>query len=135
MQRRLLAALTLVAAAATVGSLYFSEVANYLPCELCWYQRILMYPLVVVLGVAAIDGHSSVWKTALPLSGLGTLLAAYHSVVQVTDSSAIGCGFGGGCDAILWQSWLFTIPRLAFVAFAIISVGLLALASQDRHLN
>lgn len=133
MQRRLLAALTLVAAVATVGSLYFSEVANYLPCELCWYQRILMYPLVVVLGVAAIDGQPTVWKTALPLSGLGTVLAAYHSVVQVSDSSAIGCGFGGGCDAILWQGWIFTIPRLSFVAFAIITVGLVGLARWDRR--
>ena len=59
---------TLLAAVATAGSLFFSLGLGLVPCELCWYQRILMYPLVVVLGVATVELRPAVWKTALPLS-------------------------------------------------------------------
>lgn len=134
MRRPLLAGCTLVALVATLGSLYFSEVAGYLPCDLCWYQRILMYPLVVVLGVAAIETRADVWKTALPLSGLGVGVAAYHTVVQVAGSAGVTCGVGGGCDAVYWRGLgIFTIPRLSLLAFALISAGLVALAWLDRE--
>jgi len=132
MQRRLLAGCTLVAVVATAGSLYFSEVAGFHPCDLCWYQRILMYPLVVVFAVGTLENRLSVWKTALPLSGLGVAVAAYHSVIQVTTDGTT-CTVGGGCGAIYWQGLgVFTIPRLALVAFLLLSAGAVALAALER---
>lgn len=129
--RPLLAALTVVAAVATAGSLYFSEALGLVPCVLCWYQRILMYPLVVVLGVAALDGRAEVWRTGLPLSLLGIGVSAYHASVQL--SPAATCGVDGACTAILWEGLgVFTIPRLALVAFLLISAGLGVLALIER---
>jgi len=61
----------LVAVIATLGSLYFSEVRGFIPCELCWYQRILMYPLAVILGVAAFVEDDKCKRYVLPLSVLG----------------------------------------------------------------
>ncbi len=129
--RALLAAATAIAAVATAGSLYFSEVLGLVPCEFCWYQRILMYPLVVVLGVAALEGRSGVWRTALPLSTLGVGIAAYHTYLQL--SPGVSCGVGGACSAILWEGFfVFTIPRLSLVAFLLISAVLGAVWRRDR---
>ena len=134
MRRRLLAGCAIVAAVATVGSLYFSEVMRFPPCELCWYQRILMYPLVVVLVVGALEDRSGVWKTGLPLSGLGVLLAGYHVAIQATGSSGVTCGVGAGCGAVYWEGLGFlTIPRLSLLAFALITIGLLALTALERR--
>jgi len=132
MRRRLLAGCTLVAIVATVGSLYFSEIANLSPCTLCWYQRILMYPLVVILGVATIETRPAVWKTALPLSTLGIGVSAYHTALQLTPT--VQCSIGVGCGTIQWQGLgIFTIPRLALLAFLLITAGLVLLAVDDRR--
>jgi len=123
-----LALAALVAAAATAGSLYLSLGLGLVPCELCWYQRILMYPLVVVLGVAAAERRPGVRRTALPLSVLGTGVAAYHSALQATTTS---CGFAGECAAVLWRAPVvgLTVPNLSLVAFALVT-GLVAWAGR-----
>lgn len=131
MIRRLLVGCTLVAAVATVGSLYFSEVAGFVPCDLCWYQRILMYPLVIVLGVAALDGYTGVWKMGLPLSTLGIAVSAYHTAIQLSPESI--CTVGGGCTSIYWHGLgLLTIPRLSLAAFLLLTIGLFGVAWLDR---
>ena len=114
----------LVAVIATVGSLYFSEVMGLIPCELCWYQRILMYPLVLVVGVAALEDRLGVYRTALPLSVAGTAVAAYHSYVQVAVESTT-CTVGG-CGSVQFRLLGLTIPNLSLVAFVLISLALLA---------
>jgi disulfide bond formation protein DsbB len=116
---------TLFAAVATAGSLFFSLGLGLVPCDLCWYQRILMYPLVVVLGVATVELRPAVWKTALPLSLSGLALASYHSALQVTSSS---CAFGGACAAIQWRSPLvgLTIPNLSLLGFALVTITVVA---------
>ncbi|AQL42616.1 disulfide bond formation protein B [Halorientalis sp. IM1011] len=116
---------TLVAAVATAGSLFFSLGLGLVPCDLCWYQRILMYPLVVVLGVATVELRPAVWKTALPLSLGGLALASYHSVLQVTSSS---CAFGGACAAIQWRLPVLglTIPNLSVLGFALVAITVVA---------
>ncbi|MEA1930599.1 MAG: disulfide bond formation protein B [Euryarchaeota archaeon] len=132
MRRRLLAGCTLVAIVATTGSLYFSEIAGLSPCGLCWYQRILMYPLVVILGVATVERRSAVWKTALPLSSLGIVVSAYHTALQL--SPGVQCSVGLGCGSIQWQGLgIFTIPRLALVAFVLLTAGLVGLAVLNRR--
>jgi len=116
---------TLVALVATSGSLWFSLGLGLTPCELCWYQRILMYPLVVVLGVAAVEERPRVWLTAIPLSSLGLLLSAYHSYLQATTSS---CTLTGPCAAVLWQSPVLglSIPNLSLLAFCLVTATTVA---------
>lgn len=123
--RALLAGCSVVAVVATGGSLYFSEVLGLAPCELCWIQRIGMYPLVVVLGVAAVEDRIGVWRTALPLSVGGAVVAAYHSYIQRTPSTS--CTLDGGCGSVQYELFgLLSIPNLALIAFALITVGLAA---------
>lgn len=132
--RGVLALSTLVAAVATAGSLFFSLGLGLVPCELCWYQRILMYPLVVVLGVAAAEDRVGVYRTVLPLSALGILVSSYHVYIQLFPVST-GCTIGGGCSSIQYPmlDGLLTIPRLALIAFVLITVlvGLVARRSGD----
>ena len=116
-----LSAATLVATVATGGSLWFSLGLGLTPCDLCWYQRIVMYPLVVVLGVATAESRPAVVRTALPLTGLGLGLAAYHSYLQATMTE---CTLGGPCAAVQWESPVLglTIPNLSLVAFGLLGV-------------
>jgi disulfide bond formation protein DsbB len=128
--RVLLAVATAVAVVATAGSLSFSLVLGLVPCELCWYQRILLYPLVVVFGVATLEDRRDVWRTALPLCVGGGAIAAYHSLLQVLPSAGATCGVGGGCTAVLLPmlGGLLTIPRLSLLAFALELVVVAVLA-------
>ncbi|HET7323828.1 MAG TPA: disulfide bond formation protein B [Halococcus sp.] len=119
-----LASGTLVAIVATAGSLYLSEILGLIPCELCWYQRILMYPLTVVLGVAALENRTGVYRTVLPLSILGAAIAAYHSWLQVSGASGT-CSVGVGCAAVQYRFLGLTVPNLSLIAFVLISLVLL----------
>jgi len=124
--RTILAACTAVATVATAGSLYFSEVLGLYPCELCWVQRIGMYPLVVVLGVATYEDRVGVRRTALPLAAGGGVVAAYHSYLQTRPAATCSTG---GCGSVQFELLgLLSIPNLSLVAFSLIAVGL-ALAS------
>ena len=69
-----------VAMAATLGALFIGEVMGQMPCTLCWYQRIAMFPLALILGVAAYRHDADVWRYALPLAVAGLALAGYHSL-------------------------------------------------------
>jgi disulfide bond formation protein DsbB len=122
---------TVVAAIATTGSLWFSLGLGLVPCDLCWYQRILMYPLVLVLGVATLESRVGVWRTALPLAALGGGLAAYHSYLQVTAET---CSLGGACAAIQWQAPVvgMTIPNLSLVGFLFVIVAVLGAVDVSR---
>ncbi|MFD1686614.1 disulfide bond formation protein B [Halobellus litoreus] len=135
--RSLLALGTLVAAVGTAGSLYFSLGLGLVPCELCWYQRILLYPLTVVLGVATLDDRPRVARTVLPLSGLGVVVAAYHVLLQLRPTLEATCSVGGGCSSILYPmaGGLLTIPRLSLTAFVLVTaltLGAWAARQGDR---
>ncbi|ALW88425.1 disulfide bond formation protein B [Deinococcus actinosclerus] len=120
---------------ATLGSLYFSEIRHFNPCVLCWFQRICMYPLAIILGVAALTGDLHVRRYALPLAGTGVLIALYQNletwgVVPVlracTADPSASCGTP-------WPVWgmnsplntVLTIPVLSMIAFTLI-IGLLS---------
>ena len=108
-----------------LGSLYFSDVRFFVPCTLCWYQRILMYPLVLILGIAAYKQDTSVTRYAPPLSVIGVLVAGFHYLEQKVPwiSSSAVCRSGVPCD-VQYINWLgfITIPFLSLVAFVIITV-------------
>ena len=121
-----------VSLVATSGSLYFSEGAGFVPCELCWYQRVAMYPLVVVLGVAAFRNSGLVRWYAVPLAGVGALVAIYHYALQRIPALDTGtCAPEAPCT----QTWLnefgfISIPFMALTAFGAILVLLLVFHRQ-----
>ena len=120
---------------ATLGSLFYSEVMGFTPCPLCWYQRILMYPLVIILGIALVAKARDVYKYVLGLSVTGFFLAVYHYLVQVYQLTT-NCVAPSGQEvaaAECTMRYIFTygfisIPFMAAVAFLVITlVSLLAL--------
>lgn len=117
----------LVALVATLGSLYFSEVAHYIPCKLCWYQRIAMYPQVVILGIAAIKKDLGVRRYVLPVVGLGSLISIYHYTLQRWPNlSSASCDPTAPCTVTyVWKFHYISIPFMALSGFALIAVILL----------
>jgi disulfide bond formation protein DsbB len=118
-----------LAAFAMAGSLYFSEVAHFTPCVLCWYQRIAMYPLVPLLLVAAIRRDRGAAVYGLVLAVLGAIVALYHYQLEWFPDQAAICKQGSLCHVIWFRALGFaTIPYLSFVAFcSIATVCLLGL--------
>lgn len=115
----------LVSVVATLGSLYFSEIRGFIPCELCWYQRIFMYPLSIILGIAAYQNHTAIKKYVLPLSIIGLSVSTFHYLKQKVPffASIELCSQGSSCSVqyINWMGFI-TIPFLALVAFFLISL-------------
>jgi len=122
----------LVAAIATGGSLFFSEVAHFVPCELCWYQRICMYPLSIITLLVALadDRHAARYLLPLPLVGAG--VSVYHLLVEngvIAEPQTCLISAPGGC-ATKWieEFGYVTIPVLALTGFAL-AFAFLLLAS------
>ena len=124
----------LVAIVATAGSLYMSEVAHFVPCTLCWYQRIAMYPLVLVLGVGALRNDPAVVRYAMPLAIVGAPISLYHYVIELFPNlaGAVACDPDNPCTLVWFRELGFvTLPLLALAAFALIWT-LLALTAAGR---
>ena len=123
----------LVALVATTGSLYLSEVAGFVPCALCWYQRIAMYPLVVILGIAAWRNDPGVARYAGPLAGIGALISIYHIGVQRLPGLPSGaCSLDTPCSVIYVERFGFvTIPVMALAGFLAILTLLLVYARRQ----
>jgi disulfide bond formation protein DsbB len=124
-----------IALVATLGSLYFSEIKGFLPCKLCWYQRILMYPQVFLLGMASVRRQTSIYLYVLPMTLLGACISLYHYLMEKTElfqSSSFSCGIVP-CDLeyINWFGFV-TIPFLALTAFILISAIHLVLWRIDK---
>jgi disulfide bond formation protein DsbB len=125
----------LVALTATAGSLYFSQVALLEPCTLCWYQRIAMYPLVLILGLAAWRADAGVRRYAAPLAAIGAGIAAYHVVLQrLPGLPTVSCSLTAPCNAIELERFGFvTIPFMALVGFLAILVVLFGLLPRQER--
>lgn len=125
----------LASLAAMLGSLYFSEVMKLPPCVLCWYQRIAMYPLAIILFVGLIRRDRTVVYYALPLAIIGAVIAAYHNLLyyQIIPESAAPCSLGVSCTIKLIEWFGFvTIPLLSLVAFLIVIACLLMILRKDK---
>jgi disulfide bond formation protein DsbB len=117
----------LVALAATAGALFLGEVMGKPPCVLCWYQRIAMFPLVLVLGVGLYDGDVRGARYALPLAWVGWGLALYHCLLfwGVLSEASSPCRQGVSCaDADQQAVGFVPIPLMSLIAFTAI-LGLL----------
>jgi disulfide bond formation protein DsbB len=125
----------LVAVTATLGSLFLSEAAGFVPCVLCWYQRIAMYPLAVLGVVAAWRRDAAVWVYAAPLAAVGLAVSVWHYLVErvPTLSAASSCSVSAPCDVRWVDAFGFvTIPYMAGSGFALILACLLAAARLGR---
>jgi disulfide bond formation protein DsbB len=114
-----------VAWVAMLGSLYFSEVRGYLPCDLCWYQRILMYPLTVILAIGLLRQDGNLPYLVLPFTIIGQGVSTYHYLLEKTTifGAPTVCRSGVPCT-VAWINWLgfITIPFLAMTAFFLITI-------------
>ena len=112
----------LVAAVAMTGSLYFSESANFTPCKLCWFQRIAMYPLAVVLLIAAVRRDHGVRVYAIPLAAIGGVISAYHYLIEWRPSLGSGaCDITAPCTVPWFRQFGFiSLPLMALCGFAAI---------------
>ena len=130
-----LAMAAVVALVCTLGSLYLSEVAHFPPCELCWYQRIAMYPLVVVLGVAALRRALGARITGSILAGIGACISIWHLLVErYPDLGSGSCDPTNPCS-IKWveEFGYLTIPGMALSGFALILVLLAAARPSSQE--
>jgi disulfide bond formation protein DsbB len=125
-----------VAVAATLGSLYFSEIANFVPCTLCWYQRIFMYSSAVVLVVAALRSDRDVRWYVLPLALIGAAISTYHSWIQAfpPDGGTSFCTADAPCTTRhVWEFGFVSIPLMALSAFLfVITMMVLARPSPQE---
>jgi disulfide bond formation protein DsbB len=126
-----------VAALATGGSLFYSQVENFIPCELCWYQRLLMYPLSILTLLLACRGDYRGARYILPLPVVGAGVSIYHMLIQygaIKEPTACSAIIPGLCGT----NWIaregfgyLAIPTLALTGFLVL-IGFLLLASSDE---
>jgi disulfide bond formation protein DsbB len=121
-----------VAATCMAGSLYFSEVADFVPCTLCWYQRIAMYPLVLILAVAAVLRDRAVRRYVVPLAAVGMVTSLYHYLVEWFPEAESGvCRAEQPCSLVWFRELGFiTLPFMALSGFALI-VSLVTLRPRE----
>ncbi|MDO8661577.1 MAG: disulfide oxidoreductase [Candidatus Woesearchaeota archaeon] len=131
----------IVALVATLGSLFYSEIALYEPCRLCWFQRIFMYPQVILFGVALWKKTTGVIKYIIPLSIIGGLISAYHYFIQIrgiAQPAVLDACSITGVSCVSTQFLTFgyiTIPLMALTAFIIlIMLGLVSQKAESPEL-
>lgn len=112
---------------ALIGSLYFSELAGFPPCTLCWYQRIAMYPLVLIFAIGILRSDKNAWYYAFPLTLVGWMISLYHNLLyyNIIPKSIETCKAGVSCTTnyIEWFGFV-TIPLLAFASFTVVLIAL-----------
>lgn len=119
----------LVATLATLGALFMSEIMGFAPCVLCWWQRIFMFPLVLILALGLFPFDAKVLRYAMPLAGIGLLVAGFHVLLTmgIIPEALAPCRQGIPCKTIQVQWFGFvTIPLLSFFAFLTVNGLLLA---------
>lgn len=123
----------LTATLATLGALFMSEIMALAPCVLCWYQRIFMFPLVVILALGLFPFDPKVVRYALPLAGVGLAVAAFHLLLLAgyIPETLTPCRQGVPCSTVQIEWFGFvTIPLLSFLAF--LTINALLFASSMR---
>jgi disulfide bond formation protein DsbB len=122
-----------VAAVCTAGSLYFSEVAHFEPCELCWYQRICMYPLAATLLIAAIRRDRGIWRYVVVPAAVGLAIAAYHTQLQAFPDQSSFCPTAVPCTIrYVWEFGFVSLPFMALAGFAFVLVMARIAALEPR---
>lgn len=111
---------------AAAGSLYYSNMVGYAPCELCWFQRIFLYPQFFLFGVALWGRYRDVWKYSLPMSLAGAYVAAYQYYGQMFNVGVLPCDTVGGVSSCAQRYFLefgyITMPMMALSVFVLFIV-------------
>lgn len=129
LRRHAIGASAVVATVATIGSLYLSEVAHFVPCHYCWLQRIAMYPLALVLLIAWFTRDTRVRRYAVPMAVIGLMLSTWHYLLQrfPTLEGGGSCDVANPCSLTLtWKFHFVSIPYMAGSAFVLVAVLLLS---------
>lgn len=125
----------LVSLIATFGSLFFSEIMNFIPCSLCWYQRIFIYPLVFIFLINLLFPDDKMFKYAFPLVIIGWSISVYHNLLmlKIIPEELSPCVQGVPCsvDYLNWFGFI-TIPLLSFLAYTIILILLIILKKENN---
>ena len=127
-----------VSLVATLGSLYFSEIRGYIPCTMCWFQRIFMYPIVIITTVAVIQKNAKIAMTTAVFSIIGGCISLYHYGVQKIDfltESAPTCGLVSCTGQYINWIGFITIPFLALTAFILIAITSFYMIRQLKEEN
>jgi disulfide bond formation protein DsbB len=118
----------IIAVIATLGSLFFSEIMEFPPCTMCWYQRICMYPLTAIFLIGLVKYDKNVFLYALPLVVVGWAWAFYHTllILGIISEEAAPCVLGVPCST-MYLNWFgfLDIPMLSLFAFTLIAVSLI----------
>ena len=118
----------ITASIATLGSLFFSEIMEFIPCSMCWYQRIFMYPLVIIFLINMLYPDDKIVKYAMPIVLVGWSFSIYHNLLmfEIIPESIVPCVQGVPCSTeyINWFGFI-TIPFLSFIAYSVILILLL----------
>lgn len=115
----------LIATLATLGALFMSEIMGFAPCVLCWYQRIFMFPLVLILALGLFPFDPKVVRYALPLAAIGLLVAGFHVLltIGIIPEALAPCRQGIPCKTVQIEWFGFvTIPLLSFFAFVVLNL-------------
>lgn len=110
---------------ATVGSLFLSEVLHWQPCVLCWYQRIMLYPLVIIFAAAIIKQIQNLEYIVLPMAAIGMIVAIYHNLLQyrIISEKFAPCTVGASCLTQYHLGFNFlTIPLFSLITFGAITI-------------
>ncbi|MDO8493435.1 MAG: disulfide bond formation protein B [bacterium] len=118
----------IIAMSAMAGSLYFSEVLKLAPCVLCWWQRILIYPLVIIMPIGISNMDKKLHRYVLPLSITGIAVASYHYLLtmKIIPESLAPCQAGVSCaeNVISWFGFI-NIPLLSLASFVLITLSMI----------
>jgi disulfide bond formation protein DsbB len=122
-----------VALAGTLSSLFYSEIAHFAPCSLCTWQRIMLYPQVILLGAALWYKNKKLHIYTIILSVAGGILALYNTFIQFGGSSVIPCGVSVSCTKRYFLEFGYvTIPTMAFTGFLLIVLLLIAIRMEKE---
>lgn len=120
---------------AFLGSMYFSNIAGYPPCTLCWWQRIFFFPLGIALIVGIISKDKKVYQYILPPAVIGWLISIYHNLLyyKIIPDTLAPCTTGVSCTTKYIEFFGFvTIPFLSFAAFSVI---IMLMFEYKRHIK
>ena len=129
----------IVALVSMCGSLYYSDVLGYEPCKMCWYQRICMYPEVLLLGLALYRRDTAIYFYARALAIAGGFLALNHYILQMTGSSILPCsavGYSVSCSKVFVMNLGYiTIPLMALSGFVLIILSLTLWHKHNKQIT
>ena len=124
-----------MALAATAGALFIGEIMGQVPCHLCWFQRVFMFPLAVILGIATFREDGGIWRYALPVAVIGWLIASFHSLLYagILPEAIKPCAQGPSCSGADMTILGLPLPYLSLAAFTAIAVLLIPVSRRKSN--